>query len=98
MRDNFIEFKPQVEQWYDLKLPSGRKARGYRHRNLSMAIAADYLYDIEPEWEPWMGEKKKEAYQGFRSDQWGKFFRASGGYWTLKEARKLKKGTNVIII
>lgn len=98
MRDNFIEFKPQIEQWNDLKLSSGRVARGYRYRNLAMARAADYLYDIEPEWEPWMEELKKEPYQGFRSDQWGKFFRRSGGHWTLQQAKKRKIHTDVIVI
>ena len=96
--DMFIEYKPQVEQWNDLRLPSGKMARGYRYRNLQMASITNWVYDIEPEWEVWMTEERKIPYKGFRPNQWHKYYRRSGGTWTMNEAKKLGKRTEVIII
>ena len=86
--DKLIIYKPRGEEW-----------KYYKARNLEMANIATHLYDIEPEWESWMGIRRKVAYEGLlKPEQIGKFFRRSGGYWTLERAKERGVETEVIII
>ena len=82
----FKPYPPDVDSWSD---SMGKK--GYKTRNMEMAMAADIIIEIEPIWIPRFGENHKLT-EGFRS------YRRSGAAWVVSEARKLKKQTYLVVI
>jgi len=88
---------PEVQRWNSVATFDGRVLRGYKTRNIEIAEQSDVLYDIEPEFVDHdvtkFGDKVEYDWNT------GKYYRRSGGTWTMRHAQNhLHKETYLVII